>query len=207
MTYTSCIRIVEKACGKTCQISQINCYVSVITVPRNMTYHFNLRITRWLSTFKQRIMRKNKLYLLFKNTIDSGTWPTNFKYINFGTTYHRQAHFKDFPTKNKEGLLYTENTLHWRKIEMGECSSPVTAVTHPAHPCSWSRLSYLLRQFLQSGKILNKTKQSKDSIEDRVHRKAILFSEINCVATASPYQIACAAQFPKLSSLAAAASS
>ena len=52
----------------------------------------------------------------------------------------------------------------------------------------------------------NKAKQ-KNSIEDRVHREAILFSEINCVATASPYQIACAAQFPKLSSLAAGASS
>ena len=74
--------------------------------------------------------------------------------------------------------------------------------------------SYLLRR--QSEKIRNtgsrqknangKTKQSKYSTKDRVHREAILFSEINCVATASPYQIACAAQFPKLSSLAAAAS-
>ena len=77
--------------------------------------------------------------------------------------------------------------------------------------------SYLLRW--QSGKKYeiravdkknaNGKKQSKakNSTEDRVHREVILFSEINCVATASPYQIACAAQFRKLSSLAAAASS
>ena len=36
--------------------------------------------------------------------------------------------------------------------------------------------------------------------------KQFSFQKINCIATASPYQIACAAQFPKLSSLAAAAS-
>ena len=75
--------------------------------------------------------------------------------------------------------------------------------------------SYLLRW--QAGKIRNagsrqknangkKQSKAKNSTEDRVHREAILFSGINCVATASPYQIACAAQFPKLSSLAAAAS-
>ena len=36
--------------------------------------------------------------------------------------------------------------------------------------------------------------------------KQFSFQKINRIATASPYQIACAAQFPKLSSLAAAAS-
>ena len=37
------------------------------------------------------------LYLPFKNTTDSGTRPTNFKYINFGTTYHRSTHFSTLP--------------------------------------------------------------------------------------------------------------
>ena len=37
-------------------------------------------------------------------------------------------------------------------------------------------------------------------------RSNSLFLKINCIATARPYQIACAAQFSKLSSLAAAAS-
>ena len=38
MTYTSCIRIVEKAYGKTCQISRIQCYVSVITEKYDLSF-------------------------------------------------------------------------------------------------------------------------------------------------------------------------
>ena len=97
----------------------------------------------------------------------------------------------------------------------GDQCSLMQQFTHPVHPKS----SYRLRTCFggKAGKIRNtgsrqknanekKQSKAKNSTEDRVHREAILFSEINCVATASPYQIACAAQFPKLSSLAAASS-
>ena len=88
--------------------------------------------------------------------------------------------------------------------------------THPVHPKSSYRLrtcfggkvgKYEIRAVDKRNANGKKQSKAKTSTEDRVHREAILFSEINCVATASPYQIACAAQFPKLSSLAAAASS
>ena len=108
-----------------------------------------------------------------------------------------------------------KNTLDRRKKRDGECSL-MQQLSHPAHPKS----SYRLRTCFggKAGKVRNtgsrqenangkKQSKAKNSTEDRVHREAILFSEINCVATASPYQIACATQFPKLSSLAAAGSS
>ena len=38
MTYTSCIRIVEKVYGKTCPISRIQCYVSVITEKYDLAF-------------------------------------------------------------------------------------------------------------------------------------------------------------------------
>ena len=38
MTYTSCIRIVDKSYGKTCQISPVQCYVLVITEKYDLSF-------------------------------------------------------------------------------------------------------------------------------------------------------------------------
>ena len=48
--------------------------------------------------------------------------------------FHLEGNQRILKTKK-----YTENTkipFIRRKLEMGECSSPFTAVTHPAHPSS-----------------------------------------------------------------------
>ena len=156
-------------------------------------------------------MRKNTLYSTCqKNTTDIVIRPTYFKYINFGTTYCRSAHFKDFSsrrqsenTKNKE-VLYTENTLHWRKIEM--VNAPWCSITHPVHPKSGSfLLSYLLRR--QSGKNTkydrqavdkntNGKKQSKDSTgkiflqkKGIFHHKSLPLS--NCLLSVDHAAILC----------------
>ena len=78
----------------------------------------------------------------------------------------------------------------------------------PSYLCFGGKAGKIRNTGSRQNKQTERNKQCIDnSTEDRVHREAILFSETNFVAIASPYQIACAAQFPKLSSLAAAASS
>ena len=142
MTYTSCIRIVEKAYGKTCQISQIQCYVSVITEKYDLSlfqlaYHtldFDFQTTNAegqalldVSKIQQTVV----LDLRTSNILISAL-PTINQLIS--KTFHLEGNQRILKTKR-----YTENTkipFIRRKIEMDECSSPVTAVTHPAHPSS-----------------------------------------------------------------------
>ena len=72
------------------------------------------------------------------------------KYTDFSSTYlsgqlsRKTYHFKG----NKKIQRYTENTLHRRKIEMVNARLLVQQFTHPVHPNSSYRLSYLLRQFV-----------------------------------------------------------
>ena len=141
MTYTSCIRIVEKAYGKTCQISRIQYYVSVITEKYDLSfqlaYHtlaFDFQTT---SAEGQALLDMSKIQqtvvldLRTSNMLISAL-PTIDQLIS--KTFYLEGNQRVLKTKR-----YTENTkipFIWRKIEMGECSSPVTAVTHPAHPSS-----------------------------------------------------------------------
>ena len=55
-------------------------------------------------------------------------------------------------------------------------------------------------------KYKRKENKAKTRYRTEYTGKQFSFQKINCIATACPYQIACAARFPKLSSLAAAAS-
>ena len=67
---------------------------------------------------------------------------------------------------------YTENTLHRRKIEMANARLLVQYFTHPVHPNSSYRLSYLLRQFVdKTGKICNRqqTKHKGKTTSKTVH--------------------------------------
>ena len=80
------------------------------------------------------------------------------KYTDFSTTYlsaqlpRKTYYFKD----NQIIQTYTENTLHRRKIEMLNARLLVQQFTHPVHPNSSYRLSYLLPQFVdKTGKICN----------------------------------------------------
>ena len=73
------------------------------------------------------------------------------KYTDFSTTYlsaqlsRKTYHFKG----NQRIQRYTENTLHRRKIEMVNARLLVQQFTHPVHPNSSYRLSYLLRRFVE----------------------------------------------------------
>ena len=80
------------------------------------------------------------------------------KYTDFSTTYlsaqlpRNTYYFKD----NQIIQTYTENTLHRRKIKMVNARLLVQQFTHPVHPNSSYRLSYLLPQFVdKTGKICN----------------------------------------------------
>ena len=118
---------------------RIQCYGSLVTekddLPFQLTYHaFFLP-----STFRQR-MRKDE-------------------YTDFSTTYlsvqlpRKTDHFKS----NQRIQMYTQNTLHRRKIEMMKAPLLVQQFTHPVHPNSSYRFSYLLRQFVdKTGKIRNR---------------------------------------------------
>ena len=141
MTYTSCIRIVEKAYGKTCQISQIQFYVSVITekyyLSFQLAYHTSALGFQATSAEGQALLDMSKIQqtvvldLRTSNVLIS-VLPTIDQLIS--KTFHLEGNQRILKTKR-----YTESaTIPFirRKIEMGECSSPVTAVTHPAHPSS-----------------------------------------------------------------------
>ena len=101
-------------------------YVSVITVPKNMTCHFNLRH-----------MISVHVSALFKQTFHYGgnqyvseiTVPKNMTstYIShdFSTVHISKRLFTTKSVREKmltyngvQTVLYIENTLHWRKIKM-----------------------------------------------------------------------------------------
>ena len=141
MTYTSCIRIVEKSYGKTCQISRIQCYVLVITEKYDLSfqlaYHtlaFDFQTT---SAEGQALLDMSKIQQavvldLRTSNILVSVLPTIDQLIS--KTFHLEGNQRILKTNR-----YTENTkipFIRRKIEISECSSPVTAVTHPAHPSS-----------------------------------------------------------------------
>ena len=141
MTYTSCMRIVEKAYGKTCQFSWIQCYVSVITEKYDLSfqlaYHtlafdFQTTSAEGQALFDMSKIQQTVVLDLRTSNILISALPTIDQLIS--KTFHLEGNQIILKTKR-----YTENTkipFIRRKIEMGECSSPVTAVTHPAHPSS-----------------------------------------------------------------------
>ena len=142
-----------------------------------------------------------------KNTTNSCTRPTYFKYTNFSTTYHRSAHSKDLSSRrqSENTKRYTENTPYRRKIEMSNaprCSSSRIRCIQTAHiafrTCFGNSCG-------QNGKntIDRNTRERQANKTQAKH-----FSSEKVIASqkACPYQIACAARLPKLSSLAAAVS-
>ena len=141
MTYTSCIRIVEKAYGRTCQISRIQCYASVMTekcdLSFQLAYHTLAFDLQTKSAEGQALLGMSKIqqtvvFDLRTSSILISVLPTIDQLIS--KTFHLEGNQRILKTKR-----YTENTkipFIRRKIEMGECPSPVTAVTHPAHPSS-----------------------------------------------------------------------
>ena len=104
------------------------------------------------------------------------------KYTDFSTTYlpaqlpRKTYHFKG----NQRTQRYTEITLHQRKIEMVNARLLVQQFTHPAHPNSLYRLSYLLRQFVdKTGKICNRQQKKYKGKKQAQHYtwQTFLFSE------------------------------
>ena len=67
---------------------------------------------------------------------------------------------------NQRIQRYTENTLHRRKIEMMNARLLVQQFTHPVHPNSSYRLSYLLRQFEDKMEKIRKI-GSAEKIQDK----------------------------------------
>ena len=121
-------------------------------------------------------------------------------------TFHLEGNQRIQNTKR-----YTENTLYRRNIEM---------VNAPR--CSSSRIRCIQRRSVrtcfgnfrgQNGKIrhtgqtkIQRAEKQATTNKTEYKGKQFSFQKINCIAKACPYQRACAARFPKLSSLAAAAS-
>ena len=106
-------------------------------------------------------------------------------YTDFSTTYlsaqlpRKTYHFKG----NQRIQRYTENTLHRRKIEMVNARLLVQQFTHPVHPNSSYRLSYLLRQFVDNtgknmqyaaDKIQGKNKQDSTRANISLFRKVMV---------------------------------
>ena len=101
-------------------VFRIRCYVSVITEK----YDLSFQLTYHTLAFDFQTANAEE-HALFNMSKEQQCRPTYFKYTDYSTTYHRSAHLaKKFlsrrqseNTKYKE-VLYTENTLHWQKIEM-----------------------------------------------------------------------------------------
>ena len=141
--------------------------------------------------------------LYFKGTTNSGTRLTYFKYTDFGTTYHRSAQlprktyqFKgiSFQRQNTKVHRDTENTLHRRKLEMVYARLGVQQFTHPVHPNSSFRLSYLLRQLFvdKTGKIRQtaQTKYNERKNKQTRHRKNMsLFRKVIASQRPAPIKL------------------
>ena len=98
-----------------------------------------------------------------------------FQYYLTAQLSRNTYHFK----VNQRIQRYTQNTLHRRKIEMVNAPLLVQQFTHPVHPNSSYRLSYLLRHFVdKTGKIRNREQaKHKEKTSKTVHTTAnILFS-------------------------------
>ena len=113
-------------------------------------------------------------------------------------------HFKENTENTKNN-----NTLQPARNRDGECSL-MQQFTHPVHPKSSYRLRTCFggkaEKYDRRQKKYKRKKQAKTVYRTEYTGKQFSFQKVNCIATACPYQISCAAQFPKLSSLAAAAS-
>ena len=129
--------------------------MSVITEKDDLS--FQLTYQGLIFAFQTRNAERHALLPQYvKGTTNSGTRSTYFKCTDFSTTYHRSAQLAkedlSFQRQSKNTKRYTENTLHRRKIEMVNARLLVQQFTHPVHPNSSFRLSYLLRQFLRTGR-------------------------------------------------------
>ena len=123
MTYTFCTRIVEKAYGKTCQISQIQCYVSVITEK----YDLSFQLTYHTLAFDFQASAKRHHVLLDMSRIQQTVVPdlhTSNVLISVLTTIDRLMS-KTVHLEGNQSILktkrYTENTkipFNRRKIEV-----------------------------------------------------------------------------------------
>ena len=142
-------------------ISQIQCHVSVITDKNDLsfqlTYHmltFDFQTTSAEGYALLNMSRVQQTVVLDLRTFYDILIRKNacLKYTHFSTlpTYQLSCHERLIISKTiKENTKrYTENTLHRRKIEMVNARLLVKQFTHPVHPNSSFRLSYLLRQWL-----------------------------------------------------------
>ena len=138
--------------GNTCQISQIQCYVSVITEKYDLlfqlTYHtlafdFQTSAKRHHALLEMSRIQQTVVLDLRTSNILISVLPTIDQLVS--KTCHLEGNQKILKTKR-----YTENTLFRRKIEMvnvSRCSSSRIRCI----PKAQYHLSYLLRR--HSGKI------------------------------------------------------
>ena len=118
-------------------------------------------------------------------------------------TFHLEGNQRIQNTKR-----YTENTLHWRKIEVvnaPRCSSsrirgPKKLIS-PFVPASAAKREKYCRQ----RKKIQRAEKQATTNKTEYTGKQFSFQKINCIAKACPYQIACTARLSKLSFLAAVA--
>ena len=95
-------------------VFRVQCYVSAITEKYDLSFQFTYHTLAF--DFQTTCGRTCSIQHV-KDTTDSVTRSTYFKYNNFSITSHRSSHFKDFHFKeNTERYSrtgkYTENTLH-----------------------------------------------------------------------------------------------
>ena len=175
-------------CKFTITVFRIQCYVSVITEKDDLSFQLTYQALTF--DFQTTNCGRTCSTQYFKGY--SGTRPTYFKYTDFSTTYHRSAQLakKDLSFQRlviskaiKENTKrYIENTLHRRKIEMVNALR-VQQFTHPRHPNSSFRLSYLLRQFFFLTKREKCDRQRRQKYNERKEQtrqntgKTFLFSE------------------------------
>ena len=129
----------------------IQCYVSVITEKYDLSFQFTYHTL--VFDFQTTCGRTCSIQHV-KDTTDSVTRSTYFKYINFSTTYLEIISFQRLSLQREYREILKYGQVHREYPSSGENSRWVNArlrllqFTHPAHPNGSFRLSYLLRQFL-----------------------------------------------------------
>ena len=113
----------------------------------------------------------------------------NMSRVQRAVVLELRKYFKD----DQRIQRHTENTLHRRKIEMVNAPLLVQQFTHPVHPNSSYRLSYLLRQFVdKTGKIRNRqqTKYTRKKQARQYTGVIFSFQKSNCITMTCPCQTA-----------------
>ena len=148
MTYKFCIRIVEKAYEKTCQIhdsiSKIQCYVPVITEKHDLSF----QLTYHTLTFDFQTTSAEGHALLDMSRIQTVVLDLCTSHIlilvlpTIDQLISKTCHLEGNQRIQRDTQVQGE---YASKIEMGNAPFPVQQFTHPVHPKSSLRLSYLLR--------------------------------------------------------------